>query len=122
MLTNELSLVLSWMQSTERACNGSLRLGIVDHGYLHDTAINTGAVPLEIFLRELFSDMHYERITNSKPDVGNCTFHGAFKDAQVRFTHFVRVGDGCLVSTEWALGGFCDPWYSNAAVIRQSIL
>ena len=53
---------------------------VILHTHIHDAAMNTGAGPLETFLRELFNDIHYERITHSKRDVGNCTFHDVFKD------------------------------------------
>ena len=56
------------------------------------------AVPLESLL--FGSDTNYERITNSKPDVGGDTFRDAFKNAYIRFTHFVRAGDESAVSTE----------------------
>jgi len=63
---------------------------------------HTLAVPLETFLQELFGETNYVLIPNSKPHIGSLTFREAFKDAQVRFTHFVRAEDGRAVTTEAA--------------------
>ena len=64
--------------------------------------LHTRAVPLATFLQELFGEANYAIIANSKPDVGDLKFCDAFKDAQVRFTHFVRAGDDSVVSTDAA--------------------
>ena len=64
--------------------------------------LHTCAVPFESFLQELFGDTNYERIADNKPDDGDDTFRDAFKNAYVRFTHFVRAGDESAVSTEAA--------------------
>ena len=68
----------------------------------HKGNLHTYAVPLKSFLQELFGDTNYERIANSEPDVGGDTFRDAFKNAYIRFTHFVRAGDESAVSTEAA--------------------
>lgn len=59
----------------------------------------TLAVPLYIFLQELFGDHHAERILDSKPDIGGVELRDAFSNAHVRFTHFIRAGDSSIVST-----------------------
>jgi hypothetical protein len=64
--------------------------------------LRTVAVPLETFLQELFGETNYALIADSKPDFGHLKFRDAFKDTQVRFTHFVRAEDDSAVSTEAA--------------------
>jgi len=60
--------------------------------------LRTRAVPLQAFLEELFGE-HYATIANSTPNIGSVKFSEAFKDAQVRFSHFARAGDDSAVST-----------------------
>ena len=60
------------------------------------------------FLKALFSNIHHTSILKAQPDneVEQCTLEGAFKDAIVRFTHFVKARDDSVVSTNAMAPGF----------------
>lgn len=62
----------------------------------------TTAVPLCLFLKELFGDAHYAHIMDSLPNVGTMTMGEAFKGAFVRFTHFVRLGEEASPSASFS--------------------
>ena len=60
------------------------------------------------FLKALFANIHHASILGAQPDneVEQCTLEGAFKDAIVRFTHFVKARDDSVVSTNAMAPGF----------------
>ncbi|THH06221.1 hypothetical protein EW146_g9684 [Bondarzewia mesenterica] len=60
------------------------------------------------FIKELFEDSIAQQILDSRPDnvADGLTFHEAFKDARVRFTHFAKLGDGSVASTDGLFAAF----------------
>ncbi|KAG8217164.1 hypothetical protein J3R82DRAFT_5244, partial [Butyriboletus roseoflavus] len=60
------------------------------------------------FLKALFADRHHDRILKATPENGveEHTLEDAFKDAVVRFTHFVKAVDDTVVKTEAMEAGF----------------
>ncbi|KAF8519711.1 hypothetical protein JB92DRAFT_2897710 [Gautieria morchelliformis] len=63
---------------------------------------------LTTFLEELFRDKHAEIILGSHPDnvKSHTTLRDAFKDAKVRFTHFVKMADDTATTTEAMYAAF----------------
>ncbi len=64
-------------------------------------------VTVEAFLKALFSEKYTANVLSCRPDMGGCntSLKDAFKDAYVRFTHFVQYGNKNHIDTHSALAG-----------------
>lgn len=84
--------------------------------FAHDQALATcygqfnarygTAVPVLTFLKELFAERWHADVLSARPDMaaeGSKTLEEAFSGAFVRFTHFVKSGEGELLDTFAAL-------------------
>ncbi|KAG8216587.1 hypothetical protein J3R82DRAFT_6771, partial [Butyriboletus roseoflavus] len=73
----------------------------------HEPNFSKGCSFLQ-FLKALFTDELYTSILDAKPHNGvdQRALEDAFKDAVVRFTHFVKVVDDSAVSTNAMVSGF----------------
>ncbi|THH12410.1 hypothetical protein EW146_g7725 [Bondarzewia mesenterica] len=60
------------------------------------------------FIKELFEDNIAQQILDSRPDnvADGLTFREAFEDARVRFTHFAKLGDSSVTSTDGLFAAF----------------
>ncbi|KAF8648748.1 hypothetical protein AX16_006189 [Volvariella volvacea WC 439] len=73
-----------------------------------DRAVFSSGCRVETFIRHLFQQQHAEAILISKPDnvADGSTFSEKFQQAVIRFTHFVRLGDGAGASSSGMFAAF----------------